>query len=216
MSLATIRELVHDPNLGLEDEIRLAEEAIDEQIAELHRQKARLRELREHPSSDGDPLPYAVPEKLAQFYAQIGSRLSEEAQPYFQKEKQAMEVALRIPFVSRLVDDWLRDITPERISATVDIYHLFARLPRMEPEAARLEFDEHMSRLHSVFGPNWGIRQRDWRGVVRPVLMTPGVMSLLTSAYQHPNQREFIRLFLEQAVEIFESNVSRETRGEAS
>ena len=216
LSLATIRELVHDPDLSLEDEIRLAEDAIDEQIVELHQQKARLLELREQRVTDDDPLPYTVPERLASFYGQVSPRLNAEALPYFEKERQAMEVALRIPFASRLVDDWLRDITPERIDATVDIYHHFARLPHMDPEEARVEFDDHMTRLHSIFGPDWGIHQRDWRGIVRPVLMAPGVVTLLTSAYQHPNQKEFIRLFLEQAVELFESNVSRETRGVAS
>ncbi|MDO5670361.1 MAG: MerR family transcriptional regulator [Corynebacterium sp.] len=216
LSLATIRELVHDPDLSLEDEIRLAEKAIDEQIAELHLQKTRLSELLEQRASDDDPLPYAVPERLAAFYGQISRRLNAEALPYFEKERQATEVALRIPLASQLVDDWLRGITPERIDATVEIYHLFARLPHMGPEEARAQFDDHMTRLHSVFGPDWGIHQRDWRGIVRPMLMAPGVVTFLTSAYHHPNQKEFIRLFLEQAVELFENNVSRETRGAAS
>ncbi|MDO5511530.1 MerR family transcriptional regulator [Corynebacterium sp.] len=210
LALGTIRELVRDPDLSLEDELQLAEEAIDAQIADLQRQKIRLRELQR--SSDEDPLPYTVPEKLAWFYGEIDKRLHEEARPYFEREKRAMEVALRIPFAKQLVDDWLKDVSPERVDASVEVYHFFARLPDMDPVDAEHEYDAHLKRLREVFGPTWGISHRDWRGIVRPVLMAPSVLTLLTSAYSHPNQKTFIKRILEQAVEIFENNVSRETK----
>ncbi len=202
LTLSAIRELVHDPEIGL------AEAAIDEQIAELEEQRRRLRELPDKPSSDDDPLPYTVPARLALFYEQVGSRLNDEALHFFEEEKRAMEVALRLPYANRLVDDWLENVTPVRLDATVDIYHLFARVPGMEPAAARREFTDHLDRVRSAFGPDWGMRHLNWRGIVRPILMAPGVLTLLTSAYSHPNQKAFIRRFLEEA-----NNVSRETRG---
>ena len=153
LSLATIRELVHDPDLSLEDEIRLAEDAIDEQIVELHRQKARLLELREQRVTDDDPLPYTVPERLASFYGQVSPRLNAEALPYFEKERQAMEW-FSDPVRQPTVDDWLRDIAR---TYRCDRGHLppLRSSPAHGSGRGTFEFDDHMTRLHSIFGPDW-------------------------------------------------------------
>lgn len=214
LSLGTIRDMLQDPAMSVEEELTAAETAIDERIAELELQKTRLRELRARRGSDGvDPLPYTVPGRLAWFYDQVEPHLSAEARSYFETERRAMEVAVRIPYAARIIENWLADFSPERLQATVDIYDLFARLPEMDEASAAAECKAALPRFRRVFGEDWGIRGRSWRLVVRPVLTAPGVLALLFHAYPHPNQQAFIHRFLEEVVDILDGGVSRETSG---
>jgi len=213
LSLGTVRELLHNPDMSLDEELAAAEAGIDAQIEELERRRGRLRELRrQHEAGDtSDPLPYSVPERLSRFYDQVGPRLSAEARPSFEIERRAMEVAVRIPFAAALIDDWLTGFTPERLEATVDIYHFFDSLPGMSKEDAEARFSTELARYRAVFGPDWGVNHRAWRQTIRPILRNPGVMTLLSKAYPHPNQQRFIEIFLEEIAELMEGGVSRET-----
>lgn len=215
LSLGTVRELQHNPDMSLDEELAAAEAGIDAQIEELERRRQRLRELRrQHEVGDtSDPLPHSVPERLSRFYDEVGPRLSTEARPSFEMERRAMEVAVRIPFAAALIDDWLTGFTPERLEATVDVYHFFGSLPGLSEEEAESRFPTELARYRSVFGPDWGVNHRAWRRTIRPILRTPGVMTLLSNAYPHPNQRRFIELFLEEVAELMEGGVSRETSG---
>lgn len=215
LNLATIRGMMEDPDLSLDAELELAEAAIDAQIGELERQKQRLRALMERRgrADPTDPLPYAEPENLAAFYEQVSTRLPPHARPYFDMERRAVEVALRIPFARRLLDDWLSRVTPERLDGTVEVYHLFARLPEMSAEEAQSACAEELDRFRATFGPDWGIGVSHWRNMVRPVLMAPGVLTLFWGIYRHPNQQYFIRAFLEEVAQLMEEGVSRETSG---
>lgn len=215
LSLGTVKEMLHNPDMSLDEELAAAEAGIDAQIGELERMRGRLRELRrQHEVGDTtDPLPYTVPERLSHFYDQVGPRLSAQARPYFGRERRAMEVAVRITFAAALIDDWLTGFTPERLEVTVDVYHLFSSLPDMSTDEVESRCATELARYRATLGPDWGINRRSWRRTIRPILRTPGVMALLANAYPHPNQRRFIELFLEEVAELMEGGVSRETSG---
>lgn len=145
--------------------------------------------------------------------AQIGELERQKQRLRALMERRAVEVALRIPFARRLLDDWLSRVTPERLDGTVEVYHLFARLPEMSAEEAQSACAEELDRFRATFGPDWGIGVSHWRNMVRPVLMAPGVLTLFWGIYRHPNQQYFIRAFLEEVAQLMEEGVSRETSG---